>query len=54
MQWPTECVRAIRWGNGTLVAEGLYRLTVAPLVYYYAVDSTAKVVEVSVIREVRP
>jgi hypothetical protein len=40
-------------GNGTLVVEGLYRLIVAPLVYYYAVDTAAKLVEVSAVREIR-
>jgi hypothetical protein len=41
-------------GNGTLVVEGLYRLTVPPLVYYYAADVAQRRVEVSVIGEVRP
>ncbi|MBA4063234.1 MAG: hypothetical protein C0501_05885 [Isosphaera sp.] len=41
-------------GNGRLVAEGLYRLTLPPLAYYYAVDTDRRLVEVSVIREVRP
>lgn len=41
-------------GNGVLVAEELYRLTVAPLVYYYAVDAAQRRVEVSTVREVRP
>ena len=41
-------------GSGTLVAEELYRLTLSPLVYYYAVDAALRRVEVSVIREMRP
>ena len=40
-------------GCGVHVSEGLYRLTVAPLVYYYAVDTTRSHVRVAVISEVR-
>ncbi len=37
-------------GAGTYVAEGLYRLTVGSLQYYYAVDDGRRLVEVSVVR----
>ena len=41
------------FGCGTLVAEGLYRLIVSPLVFYYEIDSAQQLVEVSAIREAR-
>ena len=48
-----QMLRRDPFGCGTLVAEGLYRLTVAPLVLYYSVDTAQRLVEVSAIREVR-
>ncbi|HET6576027.1 MAG TPA: type II toxin-antitoxin system RelE/ParE family toxin [Fimbriiglobus sp.] len=40
-------------GRGVHLAEGLYRLTVAPLVLYYAIDDDRKLVRVASIGEVR-
>lgn len=48
-----QLLRTDPLGNGTAVAEGLYRLAVVPLIYYYSVDLTRRHVEVSAIRELR-
>lgn len=48
-----QMLRRDPFGCGAFVAEGLYRLTVAPLAFYYTIDTAQQLVEVSAIREVR-
>ena len=40
--------------NGTPLPEGLWRLIVAPLAFFYAIDETARHVSVTNIRRVKP
>jgi plasmid stabilization system protein ParE len=40
-------------GRSAHLSEGLYRLTVAPLVYYFSIDDARKLVRVATVRAVR-